>query len=190
MCRGRRTRIQLHLHIQSDGTALRGSWSAFWLQKPVLQTHCQRGRPQDFVAGTRVTRSGLTRVFVHALAYISMQMLGGRCSCTRSVRSTQPAADQHSPRVRQLFDLSTSKCKRDTLCNWGALPPQRQTPACPAADRSLRRPLPTSPCRRPRHRPGCGSQARPSPTHHRSPAFRLPCSPWPLVLKLVSREMV
>ena len=24
MCRGRRTRIQLHLHIQSDGTALRG----------------------------------------------------------------------------------------------------------------------------------------------------------------------
>ena len=25
MCRGRRTRIQLHLHIQSDGTALRGS---------------------------------------------------------------------------------------------------------------------------------------------------------------------
>ena len=51
-----------------------------------------------------------------------MQMLGGRCSCTRSVRSTQPAAAQHSPRVRQPFDLSTSKCKRDALCNWGALP--------------------------------------------------------------------
>ena len=76
-----------------------------------------RGRPQDFVAGTRVPRSGLPRVFVRALACISMQMLGGRCSCTRSVRSTQPAAAQHSPRVRQPFDLSTSKCKRDVLCN-------------------------------------------------------------------------
>ena len=94
-----------------------------WAAAPTaLQTHCQRGRPQDFVAGTRVPRSGLPRVFVRALACISMQMLGGRCSCTRSVRSTQPAAAQHSPRVRQPFDLSTSKCKRDALCNWGALP--------------------------------------------------------------------
>jgi hypothetical protein len=50
-----------------------------------------------------------------------MQMLGGRCSCTRSVHSTQPAAAQHSPRVLQLFDLSMSKCKRDTLSNWVAL---------------------------------------------------------------------
>ncbi len=64
------------------------------------------GRPQDFVAGTRVPRSGLPRVFVRALACISMQMLGGRCSCTRSVRSTQPAAAQHSPRVRQHNDVS------------------------------------------------------------------------------------
>ena len=94
-----------------------------WAAAPTaFQTHCQRGRPQDFVAGTRVPRSGLPRVFVRALASISMQMLGGRCSCTRSVRSTQPAAAQHSPRVRQPFDLSTSKCKRDALCNLGALP--------------------------------------------------------------------
>ena len=46
-----------------------------------------------------------------------MQTPGGRCSCTCSVRSTQPATAQHSPRVRQPFDLSTSKCKRDALCN-------------------------------------------------------------------------
>jgi hypothetical protein len=85
-----------------------------WAAAPTaFQTHCQRGRPQDFVAGTHVPRSGLPRVFVRALASISMQMLGGRCSCTRSVRSTQPAAAQHSPRVRQPFDLSTTKCKRD-----------------------------------------------------------------------------
>jgi len=94
-----------------------------WADAPTtLQTHCQRGRPQDFVAGTRVPRSGLPRVFVRALACISMQMLGGRCSFTRSVRSTQPASDQHSPRVLQPFDLSPSKCKRDTLCNWDSLP--------------------------------------------------------------------
>ena len=94
-----------------------------WAAAPTaLQTHYQRGRQQDFVPGMRVSRSGLPRVFVRALACISMQMLGGRCSCTRSVRSTQPAAAQHSPRVRQPFDLSTSKCKRDALCNWGALP--------------------------------------------------------------------
>jgi hypothetical protein len=105
-----------------------------WAAAPTaFQTHCQRGRPQDFVAGTHVPRSGLPRVFVRALASISMQMLGGRCSCTRSVRSTQPAAAQHSPRVRQPFDLSTTKCKRDASVRvlhhtsppgrpWGALP--------------------------------------------------------------------
>ena len=82
-----------------------------WAAAPTtLQTHCQRGRPQDFVAGTRVPRSGLPRVFVRALACISMQTPGGRCSCTRSVRSTQPAAAQHSPRVRQPFQ-STHRSK-------------------------------------------------------------------------------
>ncbi len=106
------------LYLQQAVTRI-PTWEA---ATTAFQTHCQRGRPQDFVAGTRVTRSGLPRVFVSALASISMQMLGGSCSCTRSVRSTHPAAAQHSPRVRQLFDLSTSKCKRDTLCNWGALP--------------------------------------------------------------------
>jgi len=42
------------------------------------------GCADDFVPGTRVPRSGLPRVFVRALACISMQMPGGRCICTRS----------------------------------------------------------------------------------------------------------
>ena len=61
-----------------------------WAAAPTtLQTHCQRGRPQDFVAGTRVPRSGLPRVFVSALECIRMQTPAGRCSCTRSEHSTQ-----------------------------------------------------------------------------------------------------
>ena len=40
-----------------------------WAAAPTaLQTHYQRGRQQDFVPGMRVSRSGLPRVFVRALA--------------------------------------------------------------------------------------------------------------------------
>jgi hypothetical protein len=54
-----------------------------WAAAPTaLQTHYQRGRQQDFVPGMRVPRSGLPRVFVRALACISMQTPGGRCICT------------------------------------------------------------------------------------------------------------
>jgi len=94
-----------------------------WMAAPTAsQTHCKCGRPQDFVAGTRVPRSGLPRVSVRSLACISMQTFGGRCRCTRSVRSKQSATNQHLPRVLQPFDRSTSKPKRDALCNWGDLP--------------------------------------------------------------------
>jgi hypothetical protein len=48
-----------------------------WAAAPTaLQTHCQRGRQQDFVPGMRVSRSGLPRVFVRALACISMRSPG------------------------------------------------------------------------------------------------------------------
>jgi hypothetical protein len=54
-----------------------------WMAAPTAsQTHCKCGRPQDFVAGTRVPRSGLPRVSVRSLACISMQTFGGRCRCT------------------------------------------------------------------------------------------------------------
>ena len=47
-----------------------------WVAAPTaLQTHCLHGRPQDFVAGTRVPGSGLPRVFVRALACICMQRM-------------------------------------------------------------------------------------------------------------------
>jgi hypothetical protein len=39
---GRRARIPLHLHIQLEKTVLRGSWSAFWLQKPSILRVCVR----------------------------------------------------------------------------------------------------------------------------------------------------
>jgi hypothetical protein len=43
MCRGRRARILLHLHIQLEGTVLRGSrGSASWLQKPSILRACVR----------------------------------------------------------------------------------------------------------------------------------------------------
>jgi hypothetical protein len=57
MCRGRQSRILLHLHIQLEGTVLRGSrvglrfgcrthpsfvQSAFWLQKPSILRACVR----------------------------------------------------------------------------------------------------------------------------------------------------
>jgi hypothetical protein len=42
MCRGRWARILLHLHIQLEGTVLRGSWSGFWLQKPSILRACVR----------------------------------------------------------------------------------------------------------------------------------------------------
>jgi hypothetical protein len=61
MCRGRRARIRLHLHIQREKIVLRGSragrrsgcrnhpscvyvpiWSAFWLQKPSILRVCVR----------------------------------------------------------------------------------------------------------------------------------------------------
>ena len=46
MCRGRRTRILLHLHIQrekiGDSPAREPSWSAFWLQKPSIRCACVR----------------------------------------------------------------------------------------------------------------------------------------------------
>jgi hypothetical protein len=120
-----------------------------------MQTRCLRGRQQDFVAGTRVPGSGLPRVFVRTLAYISMQTTGGSCRCTRSVRSTQPDSDQHSPRVRRPFDRSTSKRKRGVLlkrapCAWCPAPRPRPRPSGP------------SPCR-PRHRPGAAPSHRCSP---------------------------
>jgi hypothetical protein len=45
MCRGRRTRFLLHLHIQlegRDGPAREPSWSAFWLQKQSILLACVR----------------------------------------------------------------------------------------------------------------------------------------------------
>ena len=50
-----------------------------------------RGKKDSFVAGTRAPRSGLPRVFVHVLAGMHTGAPGRYCSCTRSVRSTQPA---------------------------------------------------------------------------------------------------
>jgi hypothetical protein len=66
----------------------------------------QRSKPMPHPKSTRMSRSGLPRVFVGALACTSMQTFGGRCSCTSSVRSTQTASSQqhspqYSPRVRR-----------------------------------------------------------------------------------------
>ena len=59
-------------------------------------TACSRrasphGKKDSFVAGMRASRSGLPRVFVHVLADMHTGAPGRYCSCTRSVRSTQPA---------------------------------------------------------------------------------------------------
>ena len=53
-----------------------------------------RGKKDSFVAGTRAPRSGLPRVFVRVLAGMHTGAPDGYCSCTRSERSTQPAAAQ------------------------------------------------------------------------------------------------
>jgi len=67
-------------------------------------------------SSTRMPRSGLPRVFVHALACTSMQTFGGRCRCTSSVRSTQTASSQqHSPQL--------------SACLWRARKGMRSGPA-------------------------------------------------------------
>ena len=53
------------------------------------------GRPDGFVVGTGVPRAGLPRVVVSILAVIRTGAPDSRCSCTRSVRSTQPAPARH-----------------------------------------------------------------------------------------------
>ena len=60
-----------------------------WAAAPTaMQT---RGRPQDFVAGTRVPRSGLPRVFVRTLACISMT-----CKCLVVVAAAHALCAPHS----------------------------------------------------------------------------------------------
>jgi hypothetical protein len=103
-----------------------------WAAAPTaLLTHCQRGRPQDFVAGTRVPRSGLPRVFVRALASISKA-----CKCLVVAAAAHALCAPHSqpPPCTRLVCGNRSTCLR---------PSARGTPCATGA-----------PCR---GRPGCGS---------------------------------
>jgi hypothetical protein len=48
MCRGRRARILLHLHIQLEGTVLRGSWDPYRVKTKTV-TRCHAGETKRFV---------------------------------------------------------------------------------------------------------------------------------------------
>ena len=50
--------------------------------------------------------------FLSTPSHASMQTPGGRCSCTCSVLSTQPADSHHSPRVCRLSDSHCSAARR------------------------------------------------------------------------------
>ena len=85
----------------------------------VINTHyyyCQRGRPQDFVAGTRVSRSGLPRVFVSVLA----------CKCLVVAAAAHALCSPHSqpPPSTRLVCGNRSTClrpsARGTPCATGA----------------------------------------------------------------------
>ena len=70
MCRGRRTRFLLHLHIQlegRDGPAREPSWSAFWLQKPSIL----RARVREEDAGGREEGAHSTTPMCHLCRPIS-----------------------------------------------------------------------------------------------------------------------